>query len=265
MRFRRNPLPRRLEEILCFLSIGVLLPIAFIHYILVVLPAVHELGSFPYVFALLTATFLMVNIEGNLLACMIIDTSVDQDRVEAASNGDKDCVGWKYCPQCHRLAPPRSWHCKLCGICILRRDHHCMFSGYCVGHRNHRYFICFLIYLMGASVQYLIYCSIYIWLENGTQFLFVNLLRNVMDSVFVIFYILNLVLIILAFVALNYYVPMLLRGEVFGESNHNIHEFNNGVDNNLRTVFGQRMYVAWIFPSIASQLPEDGYTWQKRK
>ena len=62
---------------------------------------------------------------------------------------------WKFCASCESVTPPRSWHCNICNICILKREHHCMFVGYCVGHRNHRYFCLFLFY-MWVSV---IYCS----------------------------------------------------------------------------------------------------------
>ena len=62
---------------------------------------------------------------------------------------------WKFCASCESVTPPRSWHCNICNICILKREHHCMFVGYCVGHRNHRYFCLFLFY-MWVSV---IYCT----------------------------------------------------------------------------------------------------------
>lgn len=73
-----------------------------------------------------------------------------------------------------------------------------------------------------------------------------------------------MVLAVLSFVAFNFYATLMLRGDVSGENRKSLHEYNNGVMNNLKTVFGQRFYVAWIFPSIKSQLPEDGYSWKKQ-
>lgn len=78
MRVRRNPLPRRLVDAACYLVIGVFLPIVFIFEIIVVLPAIHEPGSFPHTFTFLMAMFLLFNIKGNMIAAMLIDTSVDR-------------------------------------------------------------------------------------------------------------------------------------------------------------------------------------------
>ncbi|XP_034107614.1 probable palmitoyltransferase ZDHHC24 isoform X2 [Drosophila albomicans] len=260
MKFRRNPLPQQLEEGLCFLAVGLLLPIIFVYEIIYLLPAIHEKGSFAYVFNLLMGILLVLNIVGNLIACMIIDTSVDHDRVKEATNGN--IKEWKHCNRCDRLAPPRSWHCKLCGVCILRRDHHCMFSGYCIGHQNHRYFMCFLFHLMVASIYSTVYYSIYLWRITGFKFIFLSLISNLLDSLVTIFYVLNLILLALAFAALWNYVPMMMAGEVSGEHKKNLEsKYNFGLNRNLRTVLGERMHVVWLFPTIKSKLSEDGYSW----
>ncbi|KAL7735121.1 hypothetical protein ACLKA6_001986 [Drosophila palustris] len=254
-----------LEEIISFLLIGLLLPIILVYDILVVLPAIHEPGTASYKFIIVVASFIALNIEGNLIACMIVDTSVDRKRVEAATSGDNECIGWRHCSHCDRLAPPRSWHCKLCGVCILRRDHHCMFSGYCIGHRNHRYFICFLFYLMVGSLLSQIYCSIYVWIIQGANIFYIGFPRYFMNPIFTLFCILNIVLMVFSFIGFNFYVSLMLRGESSLLKKKNVQECNNhAAMDNLRTVLGQRFYVAWIFPLIKSQLPEDGYTWTKQ-
>lgn len=79
MKVRRNPLPRRLIDAACYLVIGIFLPIVFIFEIIVVLPAIHEPGGFLHTFTFLMAMFLLFNIKGNMLACMLIDTSVDRE------------------------------------------------------------------------------------------------------------------------------------------------------------------------------------------
>ena len=69
-----------------------------------------------------------------------------------ASGGDYDVdagsalAGFRTCPVCALLAPPRSHHCHVCGRCVLRRDHHCFFTASCVGHANQRYFVVFTFY-----------------------------------------------------------------------------------------------------------------------
>ena len=44
------------------------------------------------------------------------------------------------------MQPPRTYHCKQCGECILRMDHHCLWVGTCVGLMNAKYYWQFLLY-----------------------------------------------------------------------------------------------------------------------
>lgn len=77
MRIRRNPLPRRLVDVLCFLLIGIFLPVVFMFEIVVVLPNFHDPGSFFHTLHFLMAMFLVFNIKSNMIACMMLDTSCD--------------------------------------------------------------------------------------------------------------------------------------------------------------------------------------------
>ncbi|EDW62110.1 probable palmitoyltransferase ZDHHC24 [Drosophila virilis] len=272
MRVRRNPLPRRLVDVLCYLVIGVFLPIVFIFEIIVVLPAIHEPGGFLHTFTFLMAMFLLFNIKGNMLACMVIDTSVDHEHVKAPPDSEAVRLGWRHCTTCDRLAPPRSWHCKVCGVCILKRDHHCLFTGCCIGHQNHRYFMCFTMYLLVGSIYALAYNSVYMWLLNGSIYcnwltavklvcpMFMLVIGSFWTNMQLLFYSLNILALLYASVILAYHVPIVLRGEVCAESGKQ-HTYNNGLHCNLRSVFGQRMHVAWLSPLVKSQLPDDGYTW----
>lgn len=160
-------------------------------------------------------------------------------------------------------------------MCILKRNHHCGFTGYCVGHQNHRYFMCFVLYTVVGSVYALIYNSYYMWIQNGP--LFGNMYLSMMSThlffswpsltfwpaLQIIVYGLNIILVTVSTAIFVTYMPCVWRGEVCFEKMKNQRQYNNGVFNNLRSVFGQRMHVAWLFPSVVSPLSDDGYTWRK--
>uniref|UniRef100_A0A1B0AF85 Uncharacterized protein n=1 Tax=Glossina pallidipes TaxID=7398 RepID=A0A1B0AF85_GLOPL len=76
MRIRKNVWPRRYVDWLCFLLIGVFMPIVFIFEMIVVLPLIHPPGSFLHTFTFAMAAFLIFNITGNFVACVMVDTSV---------------------------------------------------------------------------------------------------------------------------------------------------------------------------------------------
>ncbi|KAH8416088.1 hypothetical protein KR222_008042, partial [Zaprionus bogoriensis] len=273
MKVRRNPLPRRLVDVLCYLVIGVFLPIVFIFEIVVVLPAIHEPGSFLHSYTFLMAMFLLFNIKGNMIACMLIDTSVDYENAVKPAEGSAEYSEWRHCTICDRLAPPRSWHCKVCKVCILKRDHHCLFTGCCVGQHNHRYFMCFVIYLFLGAVYALTYNSYYMWVLHGDTFfrwssliklicpMFMVMLGNLWTNLQLLFYSLNIVAMLYALVMLIYHLPLVLRGEVCAENGKD-HAYNRGISLNLRSVFGERMHMALLSPLLESRLPEDGYSWK---
>uniref|UniRef100_A0A1A8K0J8 Palmitoyltransferase n=1 Tax=Nothobranchius kuhntae TaxID=321403 RepID=A0A1A8K0J8_NOTKU len=60
------------------------------------------------------------------------------------------------CKKCVAPKPPRTHHCSICSICILKMDHHCPWLNNCVGHFNHRYFFSFCLYMTLGCI----YCSI---------------------------------------------------------------------------------------------------------
>ncbi|XP_034050147.1 palmitoyltransferase ZDHHC16B [Thalassophryne amazonica] len=60
------------------------------------------------------------------------------------------------CKKCITPKPPRTHHCSICNVCILKMDHHCPWLNNCVGHFNHRYFFSFCLYMTLGCI----YCSV---------------------------------------------------------------------------------------------------------
>lgn len=60
------------------------------------------------------------------------------------------------CKKCITPKPPRTHHCSICNVCVLKMDHHCPWLNNCVGHFNHRYFFSFCLYMTLGCI----YCSI---------------------------------------------------------------------------------------------------------
>ena len=70
----------------------------------------------------------------------------------------------KYCDTCHLIRDIRTFHCKICGICVEKHDHHCFRVSNCIGVYNYKKFYFFLnsslIYLLiifGICLHYLNY------------------------------------------------------------------------------------------------------------
>lgn len=100
----------------------------------------------------------------------------------------------RYCGICQKMKPLRTHHCSTCKRCILKMDHHCPWFGECIGFRNYKAFIlslwwtvllCIWLFatllqqliwelvndkLHGASVQYLVICSLALlfWIASNS-------------------------------------------------------------------------------------------------
>ncbi|GAB4854978.1 hypothetical protein Ancab_023564 [Ancistrocladus abbreviatus] len=73
----------------------------------------------------------------------------DVEENQASSEGaGKNDVQFKRCDKCYAYKPPRTHHCRVCKICILKMDHHCIWINNCVGYMNYKAF--FLLVLYGA-------------------------------------------------------------------------------------------------------------------
>ena len=83
-------------------------------------------------------------------------------KIKKVVGGKKYCL--KYCDTCHLIRDVRTFHCKICGICVEKHDHHCFRVSNCIGVYNYKKFYTFLnsslVYLLiifGICLHYLNY------------------------------------------------------------------------------------------------------------
>lgn len=259
-----------------YLTIILILVPAFLYFELcIVLPGVVEVWSVEYIIHFLCASFLLLNIIGNMIYGMFTNTSIKGRFLESAQNEE-----WTMCSVCECPRPPRAWHCNICDICILKRDHHCTFFASCVGYYNHRYFMHFTLYIFIAmlySFYYnIIFLSRFVTWNHGLLIvkIILPLASFVIDfgeeSWYVFLVVINFIVALFTGFLSIYHFNNLIKGKITPETkpdNKGI-SYDKGWRLNLIEVFGQRWYLTWILPFIHSPLPGNGVEWaidSKRK
>ncbi|XP_069365910.1 probable palmitoyltransferase ZDHHC24 [Maniola hyperantus] len=252
-----------------YLTIVLLLVPTFLYFELcIVLPAVVEIWSIQYIIHYFCASFLLLNIIGNMIYGMFTNTTIKGKFLETAQKED-----WTMCSACESLRPPRAWHCTICDICVLKRDHHCTFFACCVGYYNHRYFMYFTLYIFIAMMYSfyfnVIFLSQFVTWNHGlllVRFIF-PLASFVIDfsveSWYMFLVVINFVVGIFTGFLFLYHFNNILKGRLTPETKlDNIGiSYNQGWQLNLIEVFGQRWYLTWILPFISSPLPGNGIEW----
>lgn len=179
---------------------------------------------------------------------------------------------WRYCSWCECNAPPRSFHCHVCKVCILRRDHHCIFTGNCIGYNNHRYYMLLLLYTWVASIYSNVMNFNYIWYTVG-DFSFVALLKLIfpffswiirqidfITMVTTALLLLSIAVSVTITALMVYHLQNAYFGQITYERSHKIFKYNIGWKNNVKAVFGKSWKFGWICPLISSELPHNGQT-----
>ncbi|XP_060108004.1 probable palmitoyltransferase ZDHHC24 [Heteronotia binoei] len=232
----------------------------------------HEKGQ-PFPFSsLVSLLFLLGNALEN--ARRFITASPSTRGVMLAGAGQ----GWDYCYSCQTHVPPRCAHCFSCNVCVLRRDHHCTLLGQCLGYQNYRYFLCLLLHgaaallfgcLLNAKVVMLLQ-------QEGTPVHTVLLLvvpwlmlliGQVSVTTFIYAFVTDVCMVGFLFCTgfLLFHVLLTLRGQTTKEWFEGDHQYDLGWRSNLQDVLGERWYLVWLSPFIASPLPGDGITFQTKK
>ena len=238
--------------------------LAMWYEIWIVMPYYHgHLYSFRYVHY--AAVFVIyVNAMSNLYKLVI--QKIDQPHLDTAGDNSNK----HYCARCMLYAAPRSHHCRVCDVCVPKRDHHCWFAGVCVGWHNQRYFVVMLLWVWIAALYGNIYHFQFVTEVVG--FSFGTLLCVLAPHVAALLGYLSLaefficILTLLAALLLVMFTWMLqiqLTQIYFGQTKYErksyIKDYDFGVMQNIREVFGERWYATFVSAWIPSQLPGNGY------
>ncbi|KAH8401450.1 hypothetical protein KR009_005554, partial [Drosophila setifemur] len=264
-------LPRSMADFACFLLVAFFVPVTYIFQITIAIPELFVIGGFCYTFLWVGSLFLVFNISSNMLAAMLVDTTIRKELLKPPAEPVK--LGrWHMCHDCQALVPPRSWHCEVCNVCVLKRDHHCRFICCCIGHHNYRYFLFYLVYMIIGSLASFITHSVYLWHFHFDTYWRLFTVFTVFapavslalypswESFYVVIYELNLLGFAISSLLLVFHWPIVSSGSVTRE--HNSRKYDLGPRGNLEMVLGKRMHLTWLSPFVRSDLPHDGVHWE---
>jgi len=186
--------------------------------------------------------------------------------------------GWFYCWACQSSAPPRSFHCESCGVCVLVRDHHCIISSNCLGHKTRRYFIlmCFYFWLALLYSNILNYTiAVQLYETSSWRTIVVCMLPGIawLMGIFAIGVFSKLFIITMTFMffcyssyLFHYHLVQTIHGRTTHEFKHDKgHEYDISWQENLRQAMGENWRFGWVCPLIPSRLPGDGCNFNTRK
>ncbi|GMT05438.1 hypothetical protein PENTCL1PPCAC_27612 [Pristionchus entomophagus] len=189
-------------------------------------------------------------------------------------------AGFRFCHSCRAQSPPRAYHCPVCDSCAFRRDHHCSFGAVCVGHFNQRYFLAAVVNLwivISTIVTYnwpwlsirLGHFSIIQWwqlmlphlalvfrLISFTQFLSILVMSFSLVSFLFVTYLL---------VAQVFNVFCLVRGQTRVEYLLEVHAYQLGFFQNMRSALGSNWGLAMVLPFVPLRLPSAGLHFETRE
>ncbi|XP_063978418.1 probable palmitoyltransferase ZDHHC24 [Diachasmimorpha longicaudata] len=272
MNFRKNLWPKTAGDAASIVFLLIIVPVIYWFELWVVLPQLFPSGSLLYLFHFTLGTFILINIVGNFTYTVLCDTSTRSLILPWGKGKMKE--GWRFCVSCEAMAPPRSWHCQTCDICILKRDHHCVFTGCCIGHFNHRYFLMFVLYLFIATVYSFYYNNYFIWGRIEFQFpmsivklifplaSFAFGLDYSTDQLYLMLYVISIVGMGFTGTLSVYHFQLVFTGAVAHERVKKNSKYDLGWRENVKNVFGERWYLTWILPYFESKLVGDGITWR---
>ncbi|XP_075165782.1 putative palmitoyltransferase ZDHHC24 [Haematobia irritans] len=264
-------IPRTLSDLGCIAFVVIFIPVCFLFQLCVVLPVFHEPFGVMFILTWLGGIFVVFQIVGNFLACMLVDTSIRATVLIPPLDQQLRKL-WRFCSVCEVVAPIRSWHCDSCRCCILKRDHHCIFTGNCIGHRNQRYFVLFIVYVIIGCSYCCLYNSAYFWyihydiyfnLKTGLSLMcpfFGFFFDMSWNNGYLLIYELDFICLLYALILFLFHMPNILKGSTTHENQ--TMKYDCGREQNLEMVLGKNWRWVWLGPFVKSDLPHDGIHWE---
>lgn len=270
-------IPKLWADFCAFIFTLVMVHVIALFEMVVVLPYIdsdhehHETRMPTFWLHFVLGVFMYVNIISSFAKAILVDSTTHNIIMPSVLK-----AGWRFCSSCEGNAPPRSFHCWTCNICILKRDHHCMFTGNCIGYSNMRYFITMVFYLC-ISAGYCCYLNMdYTWETVGgftpvsiftmIMPLFSWMLGFIKSFTFGVAFISSTCLIgfLLLTALFGYHMINTFYGQTTFERNYRNRDYDYGWRGNYREVFGEYWYIALLSPFISSPLPGDGIEFPKK-
>lgn len=263
-------IPQKPSDYVAFLFMIVMLWVIALFELFVVLPLYHEPFSSWWCLHVFCGFFFWLNVFANFFFLITTDTTGKNLGMPSVLK-----PGWTYCPFCQLNAPPRAHHCQVCNECVLKRDHHCIFAGKCVGFRNYRYYMFLALYLWLGAFYANAFHHEYVTSEIGsfsvatvltmvTPILMWMLGYTTLYGFFISFMTgLSIFAFILFSGMLFFQIRIISRGQTSYERKKKKKEYDLGWKQNFLDVFGEKWYLAWIWPTVSSPLPGDGTNYKK--
>ncbi|XP_049283849.1 palmitoyltransferase ZDHHC23-B [Anopheles funestus] len=76
------------------------------------------------------------------------------DRDDSDEGSTDTEIGRLACQLCRKYVPPRTYHCKVCSVCMVRQDHHNVWLNCCIGKSNHRLYLAGCLFTLMALVVF---------------------------------------------------------------------------------------------------------------
>ena len=115
-------------------------------------------GTYWVVYFRLTSHHLLLSsalfATGNTMLFMFATLMSSNPSGPSAATEDADGL---LCTVCHEVAPLRSKHCDICGVCVARHDHHCFWTNSCIGKGNHRMFY---VFVWAVAITYALFVAL---------------------------------------------------------------------------------------------------------